>query len=152
MAKHNWSPWAAAAAAKGKQSLTDEAVGLPGSRLPVRRGQYAWNPNIDMYETASGLTIKVDLPGLAREDVSLHVEAHGLILAGERRPVKEQGEEQEEGVFHMLERPCGQFSRRIDLPEGLDLEGTRAVLREGVLTISVPRSPSSGSRRISVDE
>lgn len=148
MAKFNWSPWTVAVAAKSKEARTDEAVGLPGSRLSVRQGQYAWVPGVDVYESASGVTVTVDLPGLTREDVALHVEGRGLVITGERRMSKEP----EEGVFHTLERPFGQFSRRIELPEGLDLAATKAVLREGVLSVSVPRAPSAGSRRISVDE
>lgn len=148
MAKYNWSTWIVEAPDKSRETRTDEAVGHPGSRLSVRRGQYAWSPSVDMYESPSGLTVTVDLPGLTREDVALHVEGRGLVITGERRMSKEP----EEGVFHMLERPSGQFSRRIDLPEGLDLSATRAVLREGVLSVSVPRAPSGGSRRISVDE
>ncbi len=147
MAKFNWSPWIAAMT-QARQERPSESVGHPGCRLPGRGGQYAWHPCLDMYESAAGVTISVELPGLSREDISLEIEGRGLIVSGERRPEKEPGD----GVFHMLERSHGRFARRVDLPEGLDLSATRAVLRDGVLTVSVPRAPSGGSRRIQVED
>ncbi len=92
-----------------------------------------WAPPVDIYERDDALVLVVDLPGLSREDIDLHVEADALTLQGTRpRP--------DAGDTIRQERPSGRFRRsfRIGLP--VDADNARASYRHGVLEIIVPKT------------
>lgn len=144
MAKLNWSPWMGSVTVKLRKGQAPESVGHAASR----RHEYSWQPGMDVYESAAGVLVQVELPGISKDDMGLEIEGRTLCIHGERRMGKEAGD----GVFHILERAHGPFVRKVELPEGLDLSAVRAVLRDGVLSVSVPRAAEGAGRRILIDE
>jgi HSP20 family protein len=85
------------------------------------------------------------VPGLAREDVEIHMQDGRLTLSGARR---ERGAPCER--YHRVERGHGSFSRTFQLPIPVDAERIVADLRDGVLRVTCPKSADAGARRIHV--
>jgi HSP20 family protein len=107
-------------------------------------GPQAWVPAVDLCETADAFIVTAELPGLAREQVRIEVHDGRLTIQG-RRDARVPCEQ-----YHQVERGHGEFSRSFSLPPSVDPEGISADLRNGVLTITVPKSPDNGPRRVSV--
>ena len=108
----------------------------------------SWAPPIDVYETTSSYVITVEVPGITREDVDLAVEENRLVVRGRRR--EPQGKADEPVHYHLVERGYGAFARSFAFAEKVDIEGVSADLCEGVLTITLPKLPPPGARRIEV--
>jgi HSP20 family protein len=107
-----------------------------------------WTPPVDLYETPTEFVLTAELPGLARDQIEIHAEDTRITIRGARAasPGREIPCEQS----HRVERGHGRFSRAFSLPEAIDVDAITADLREGVLTITVPKAANRGSRRINV--
>ncbi|KAI5067079.1 hypothetical protein GOP47_0017607 [Adiantum capillus-veneris] len=108
------------------------------------------NTQVDSWkETPEAHIFKVDLPGLAKEDVKVQVEggARVLQISGER---KKQQETRPVDKWHLEERVQGSFLRRIRLPENANLKEGKASMENGVLTIVVPKMPKPAPKTIPV--
>jgi HSP20 family protein len=92
-----------------------------------------WSPDLEMSESNGTLQVRLDLPGLKREDVKVDVTADALIVEGERR----QEEEKKGKGFYRSERSYGRFFRSIPLPEGARPETAKATFADGVLEIAM---------------
>jgi HSP20 family protein len=106
-----------------------------------------WTPPIDVYETADTYVITVEVPGLTREQIDLAVEDTRLVVRG-RRLESHPGNETVH--YHLIERGHGAFARSFEFPLRVAVDGVKADLTEGVLTISLPKAPPPPSRRIDV--
>ncbi len=104
-----------------------------------------WMPVADVYETPDAFLISVDLPGTTQDDIRVHVEGNDLILSGERH----YGEPEQSKV-HKVERTYGTFQRTFQLPLNLDRENIKASLKEGVLTLRLPKKEEVKPRSISI--
>jgi HSP20 family protein len=107
-----------------------------------------WTPPVDLYETPNEFVLTAELPGLSRDQIEIHAEDTRITIRGARAatPGREIPCEQ----YHRVERGHGRFSRAFSLPEAIDVEAITADLREGVLTITVPKAANRASRRIDV--
>jgi HSP20 family protein len=103
-----------------------------------------FNPSFDVKETKDAYIFKADLPGIKQEDVELSMTGNRLTLSGKREDERHEEGEQ----YHAYERSYGSFSRSFTLPEGVDLENVQADLRDGVLSVTVPKKPEVQARRI----
>jgi HSP20 family protein len=103
-------------------------------------------PRFEVKETAEAYVFHADLPGLAAEDVDLSLTANRLTVSGARR-----AEQRQEGeTYYAYERSYGSFSRSFALPEGIDVDHAEADLKNGVLTIAIPKQPEHQPRKISL--
>ncbi len=107
-------------------------------------GAYVWQPQADVLETEAEWVIQIELPGLTLDEVVLEVTGRDLVVYGERRFVKDAGGGP---AYHTLERSYGPFARGFVLPKGLDAAAVRAVLRDGLLTVTVPKRPQAPAAR-----
>jgi len=88
--------------------------------------------------------VTAELPGVDLEDIEISVEDDTLTLRGDR-----QREELEEGVtYHRQERRFGSFLRTFQLPFRVDAEKVDATLKNGVLSVFLPRAEEDRPRRI----
>ena len=121
--------------------ITEELDGASGPRedLPWMPELYPrmWAPQLEVFERNEKFIVRVDLPGLKKEDVKIEVTHDELTIEGERKLEKE---EKEEGVYR-TERTYGRFFRRIELPEYVKAENAVAVFKNGVLEIEMPAIP-----------
>jgi HSP20 family protein len=112
------------------------------------RSQRGWMPTVDIEQTDEEIVLKLDLPGMRREDVSIEVRDHTLIVTGERR---EEKEDKHEGYI-TRERIFGRFTRSFMLPEGVDPDQVRASFEDGVLRVRVPRPQESQPKQIQIEQ
>lgn len=105
-----------------------------------------WSPPVNIRETSDELHLSVDLPGVQRADISLHVEGNTLYLKGERRWESEA----QEGEFHRIEKAYGHFERTFLLPAGVQREQLKATLKDGVLTLRLPKSEDLKRKAIDI--
>ena len=115
-------------------------------RVSGRGNGLAFRPAVDIYEDDGHITINAELPGMKPEDVDVDVHEGILTLRGER---KLENEEKREG-YHRIERSYGTFSRSFSLPEGVDPDKCEANMKEGVLTVRLPKKPLPQPKKISV--
>jgi HSP20 family protein len=92
-------------------------------------------PHADMYEKNDLLVVKVDLPGIKKEDIQVAVDDGDLVVRGESKTESEVKEEH----YYRLERSTGQFYRRLALPFDAQAEKIEANFTDGVLEVRIPR-------------
>ncbi len=119
-------------------ALHEQIGQLVGSDAP------GWTPPVDLYETGSEYTLVAELPGLARDQIEIHAEDHRITIRGERTPGQVPCEQ-----YHRVERGHGRFSRAFALPESIDVDRVAADLKDGILTVTIPKSAPT-ARRIAV--
>ena len=108
-------------------------------------GPAGWVPPVDLHETPESYVITAEVPGVGREDLDIQVNEGRLTLSGVRRGRHVPCEQ-----YHRVERGHGSFSRTFQLPLPVDAEHIAADLRDGVLTVTCPKSSDGGTRRIRV--
>lgn len=111
--------------------------------------EFEWMPQIEVLQTNGDLMIKVDLPGLTKDDVKVELTDEALTISGER---KEEKEEKREG-FYRSERNYGRFYRHIPLPEGVKTDKANAMFQNGVLQVTLPMTKmESHARKLEIKE
>jgi HSP20 family protein len=114
-------------------------------RLAAQRGS-AWDPPIDVYETASRYVVTAEVPGLVRDQIELAVQENRLTIRGQRPAA---GPDTASRHYHQVERGHGSFQRTFEFVNPVDHEGVSADLRNGVLTVTLPKIVTA-PRRIAV--
>jgi HSP20 family protein len=107
-----------------------------------------WTPPVDLYETANEYVLTAELPGLTRGQIDIHAEERRIVIRGARGT--DQARDIQCEQFHRVERGHGRFSRAFALPESIDVDGITADLKDGILTIMIPKAHDRGTRRIDV--
>ncbi len=105
-----------------------------------------WIPAVDVLEDKDKLTVKAELPGFKREELEVSVHENNLIISGERRSEGER----KDGEFYRSERFYGRFHRAVSLPAAVDIEGTLASYRDGVLIVTLPKTDQAKAKQIEV--
>ena len=140
------------------QRLSDEMDELFGSMFygrPLRRqgrseATLLWAPEVELSEQDHQLRVRVDLPGVSKDDIHVDVQDRVLVIEGERR--EERSEVDEQRGWRRTERRYGNFYRAIPLPDGADGEKAEARMKDGVLEITVPLSENKSSRRLEIKQ
>jgi HSP20 family protein len=107
------------------------------------RDEMEWNPSFEIQETDDAFLFKADLPGIRNEDLEISLMGNQLVISGKR----EQEHEQTQGQYHTYERSYGNFTRSFALPESADLDKVQSDLKDGVLTLVVPKKAGSSPQR-----
>jgi HSP20 family protein len=123
-------------------ALHDQLGQLVGTDAP------GWTPSVDLYETRTEFVLTAELPGLSRDQIEIHAEEQRILIRGARSagPGREIPCEQ----YHRVERGHGQFSRAFVLPEPIEVGGISADLKDGVLTLLLPKVTNRATRRVNV--
>lgn len=104
----------------------------------------AWAPPVDIEETEDAYIVEADLPGVRREDVNVELREGELAVSGELK------ERERSGVLRRRTRRTGHFDYRVSLPGDTDPDKVEAELRDGVLTVRVPKTAQAQPRRIEI--
>lgn len=120
-----------------RDSLLD-VPGLSGRRV---------FPAVNVTQTADAYYLRAELPGLDASDLDLSVDQNKITLRGSR-DIPTEGAQVS---THRRERTSGSFNRTVALPSDIDAEGVEATYRNGVLTVTVPKTPEAKPRQISVN-
>lgn len=103
-------------------------------------------PAFEVKETKDGYLFKADVPGVKREDIEINLAGNRLSISGKRDAEKEEKSD----TIYTYERSYGSFTRSFTMPEGVDTNRIHADLRDGVLTVDVPKKPEAVPKKIAV--
>ena len=107
----------------------------------------AFSPPADVIITDDGVTVAMDVPGIPADKLDIELENDILTVRGERpNPYTDETP----GAARRAERSFGRFERSLRVPRGLDPDSIQATLRDGVLTLYLPKPPSQQPRKIEV--
>jgi HSP20 family protein len=104
----------------------------------------SWAPLADLSETGEAYRAEVELPGVARDDISVEMAGQELVISGEFTGTEKDGRALRRG------RRSGRFEYRVLLPGHADPDQVTAALADGVLTVTVPKTETEKPRRIQV--
>ncbi|CAN90734.1 Hsp20/alpha crystallin family protein [Sorangium sp. So ce327] len=107
--------------------------------------RYVGGPRVYLFDTGSALVVKADVPGLTEKDVQISLNQDVLTVSGERKSDAPEGY-----LVHRKERGAVRFSRSFTLPSKVDPEKTTAVLKNGVLTLTLNKAAEAQPRQIAV--
>jgi HSP20 family protein len=105
-----------------------------------------WSPILDVFEDKENVIVKVELPGMKREDIDIALHDGMLSISGERKHEAKSGE----GESYRLERYQGRFQRTVALPKPVSSEHVKAAYQDGILTVTLPKTEEAKPRQIQV--
>jgi len=111
--------------------------------LPAARPYAAGYPALNTWEDGDHAYVEAELPGLSMDDLDVSVCGREVTIKGERKLAEPQG-----ASWHRRERSWGQFTRTVTLPWDIDAEKVEAKLRDGVLTVRLPKAESAKPRKV----
>lgn len=126
------------------RSEMDRALGLPGDGSAFR-SDFTAGPRFEVRDKGDSLVVRAELPGLSEKDVDVSVNAHTLTLRGERKIEAPAGYS-----VHRQERGAFRFERAYELPDKVDADKAQAVMKNGVLTLTLPKVPEAQPKQIAV--
>ena len=106
-----------------------------------------WIPNADILETEDTLVLKVELPGVAPDNLRLAVHGGNVILRGEKERPSADGAVE----FHAAERQFGSFKRVIQLGVPVNTRQAIAELRNGLLEVRFPKVPNRRGEEVPIE-
>lgn len=134
------------------ESGTWPFFGMPFGRLfdefwshaPRLSSEPWFQPSLDVSEDEHSYVVELELPGLRKEDVRIQIEDGTLCVSGERK--FEAGNRR----ANRLERRYGAFCRTLDLPAGANVDAANAEMKDGVLTITVPKREEAKPKTLAI--
>jgi HSP20 family protein len=96
--------------------------------------ELGWVPELEVFQKNNRLTVRLDVPGLKKEELGVHVTDNMLTVEGERK----RETEEEKNHWYTRERTYGKFYRTVPLPEGVNVKEVAATFKDGVLEVTVP--------------
>jgi HSP20 family protein len=105
-----------------------------------------WHPLADIEETEDAYVLRMDLPGINKNDIHLSIEKNVLTIRGER---KHEGSEKNEN-YHAMERFYGKFQRSFVLPSSVDDNSVNAEYKDGVLTVTLKKKEEAKPKAIEI--
>ena len=100
--------------------------------------------SMDMYETDNAVVLEVALPGFKRDDIKISIEDNMLTIEGQRKT------ETENKKYHMKEIYSESFMRSVTIPVKIDSENAEAALKDGVMTITLPKAKEAKAKNIEI--
>ena len=109
-----------------------------------RPRKWSYTPTVDVKETDENYLFHFDLPGMKKEDIHVEINGNQLVVSGER---KSEAEENTKG-YHRVERSYGRFQRSFQLPDSVDSEKIQGKYKDGVLELTVAKTPKIKPKKI----
>ncbi|OIP60778.1 MAG: molecular chaperone [Nitrospirae bacterium CG_4_9_14_3_um_filter_53_35] len=106
-----------------------------------------WSPPVDIYETATHVVLKAEIPGISQDDIDIKIEDNALVLKGERKFEKPSDDE----TYYRIERSYGNFMRSFTLPNSVDQSGVKATYEAGILKIVMHKKQEKKPHSIKVE-
>ncbi|MBT4493179.1 MAG: Hsp20/alpha crystallin family protein [Gammaproteobacteria bacterium] len=101
----------------------------------------------ELHEGTDDICVEIEAPGLKKEDFEIFVDGQILVIRG----TKQSSRERTEGHYHISERAYGKFERQLPLPVEVDEASTKASYRNGVLSVTMPKSKAEMPRVIRIN-
>lgn len=107
---------------------------------------FGWAPAVDVFEDKDNLIVKVELPGMNKEDIDISLHQGTVIVSGERKLENQV----DEGEVSRSERFFGRFQRAVQLSKPVDPNKVTATYKDGILTVTLAKTEESKPKQISV--
>jgi HSP20 family protein len=114
--------------------------------LPAIASLGKWTPVLDVAEKSDAVIVKAEVPGMDPEEIELSLQGQVPIIKGEKKHDKEAKGEQ----YHRIERWYGTFARTIRLPVPVDAGKVTAAFKNGLLTVTLPKSAAANESVIPI--
>ena len=128
------------------EQVFDDFFGKRPAFLSADYRRWDWRPPVDISDTDDAVEVRAEMPGLSEKDINVTVKDNVLTLKGEKKHESDVKEEN----YHRHERAYGRFQRSFALPTNLETDNAKATFKDGVLTLSIPKSEQAKPKEISV--
>ena len=131
-----------------KEATTKEMTAIPKQELSgaeSTRPGALYTPEVDIFETDSAITVLADMPGVRADGLTIDLKDNLLVIEG--RVARGRVEHE---VVRLEEYGTGSFRREFRLTNMIDQAGIDAVLRDGVLHLTLPKAEAARPRKIEV--
>jgi HSP20 family protein len=142
---NNWSPFEQLSRLRNE---IDNLFAAPFSEAQ-RTGQFfnEWAPALDVYDDKENVYVKAEVPGMKKEEIDISLHDNVLTISGERK-VETKNEDAEN---YRSERFFGRFTRSITLPIVVESDKVKASYKDGILTITLPKSEKAKPKQIEIN-
>lgn len=132
----------------GNESNSSQLVQAGSSQIaPLRSSWRNVGARLDVSETADAVKVSVELPGVKKEDVQVHLDENILSIQAERKEERKE----ESDRYYYSERSFGKIQRQVRLPNTVDAERVRSRFENGVLQLELAKkTPDAGRKRIQI--
>jgi HSP20 family protein len=137
------APWTGTGLKREMDRLFDRFFESPWAEMPALGD---WTPAIDVTEGKDAITVKAEVPGVEPKEIAVSLEGDLLTIKGEKEDRKEEKDER----HHRVERSWGAFMRGVRLPAPVDGSKVTATFKNGVVTITLPKTASAKGTTIPV--
>ncbi|MFN3966102.1 MAG: Hsp20/alpha crystallin family protein [Endomicrobiia bacterium] len=141
-----WDPF------KELEEIRDAFDKFFGRSLALKRSEPSifdstpWVPSIDMVDKKDSIVVKAEIPGADKKNIKVNLQDGVLTIKGE---IKKEEEEKKEN-YYCSERYYGSFLRSIDLPVEVEKDKVKASYKDGVLTITLPKSKQAETKETEI--
>jgi HSP20 family protein len=112
----------------------------------IAQGPLTFLPSFEVKETKDAYSFKADVPGVKESDLEVSVTGSRLTVSGKRESEKQE----QTDTYYTSERSYGEFTRSFTLPDGVDMSSVHAELKEGVLTVSIKKTPEAQPKKVAI--
>ena len=124
----------------------ENRFGISRNKAEEEYENAVWMPLTDIFEDKEKFTLKLDLPGIKKEDVKISFIDGKLSISGERV----QESEHKDSKCHRIERSFGKYYRSFNLPENIETDKINAEFKDGQLTVSIPKAEEAKPKEIEI--
>jgi HSP20 family protein len=148
MATTRWEPFRDLAALQDRVNRIFEDVIMRPRRGAEQEDLTAgqWSPPVDIFETSESIVLRVEVPGIEQPALDVEIKDNSLIVRGDRK-----FEEVEGRNYQQVERAYGTFRRVFSLPVPVQQDQIHAVLKNGVLEITLLKEEKAKPKRVQVE-
>lgn len=104
----------------------------------------SWYPPADVFETKDDYVFKLEVPGMAKDDIKVEFQNNVLTISGEKKQSKDEN-------YHRVESFSGAFSRSFTLPKNADGQKVAATLKNGILELRIAKAEEQKAKTISIN-
>lgn len=115
---------------------------------PVTQRQQSFVPQFDVRESPDAYIFQADVPGIQEKDLDISLTGNRLTISGKRDVENRHHNEN----YHLYERSYGTFTRSFTLPDTADMNRANAEMKDGVLTITLPKKAEAQPRKLTVGQ
>ena len=112
---------------------------------PAREHEHMLVPAADIFEDADGISVVLDMPGVSKDRLHVNADGNGLVVEGDAEIPMPEGMEAVYADVH-----AAHYRRSFGLTSELDAERIEAMLKDGVLTLRIPKRAELKPRRIEI--
>ena len=131
----------------GLMNLRDEVDRMFRDFYEDYNQESQWLPSVDIAEDKDRFVLTAELPGVSKDDIKINLNNSTLTIEGEKKAQTEN----KDGEYYRSERFYGKFSRSFTLNSEIENDKIKADFRDGILTVSLPKSEATKPRQIAIN-